>query len=86
MKNKWYGFGVIIIILILYFAVGTIEYRQEIAMHNQEIEAAQAELQYTQRQIDRLKTDLRELDEYAQAVSANLGDLRFRLGLEMESD
>ena len=84
--KKWYGFGAIIVILALYFTVGTIEYRQEIAMHNQEIEAAQAELQHTQRQINKLKADLKELDEYAQAVSANLGDLRFRLGLEMEMD
>lgn len=84
--KKWWGFGVIIVILALYFAVGTIEYRQEIAIRNQEIEAAQAELQYTQRQINKLKADLKELDEYAQAVSANLGDLRFRLGLEMEMD
>lgn len=84
--KRWQGLGAFIFIFVCYLIVGTLEYKNEMAIaeHNQQIEAAYAEIQFAQSRINELKVKLEELEEYTQAVSANLGDLRFRLGMEME--
>lgn len=80
------GFIILAVFLMFYSIIGTLEIKQiqkELAINNQQL---QANTEIIQKNLKELKELYADLQDYTEAVSANVHDLRFRLNMTIPID
>ena len=84
--KRLYGIGAVLFIVICYLIVGTMEVEQEMDKQRMSIEATQAQMQYNQAQLDKLREQMTRADEQLAAFNLLIWEMRERLHLDLELD